>query len=85
MAEKIAGKKLVVIVTAGPEDPEKASFPYLMASTALTMDVQVTVAVQGRGVYTVTKGVYETIKAPGIKPLKELVDSVTKMGGKILV
>ncbi len=85
MAEKIAGKKLVVIVTAGPEDPEKASFPYLVASTALTMDVQVTVILQGRGVYTATKGVYETVRAPGIKPLKELVDSVVKMGGKIFV
>ncbi len=85
MAEKIAGKKLVVVVTTGPEDPEKATIPFMVASAALAMDVQVTMVLQGKGVLTATKGVYEHIISPGLKPLKELVEGFIPMGGKILV
>ncbi len=85
MAEKIAGKKLVVVVTTGPEDPEKATIPFMVASAALAMDVQVTMVLQGKGVLTATKGVYEHIISPGLKPLKELVEGFIPLGGKIFV
>ncbi len=85
MAEKIAGKKLVIVVTTGPEDPEKATIPYVVANAALAMDVQVTMVLQAKGVLTATKGVYEHIISPGLKPLKELVEGIIPLGGKIFV
>ncbi len=85
MSEKIAGKKLVVIVTAGLDDPEKATLGLVVANAALAMDVEVTVVFQGKGVMACTKGMYENIVAPGLKPLKELVDGIIPLGGRIFV
>ncbi|RUM87453.1 MAG: sulfur reduction protein DsrE [Thermodesulfatator sp.] len=85
MSETIAGKKLVVVVTHGLDDPEKATLALVVANAALTMDVQVTVVFQGKGVMCCTKGMYEHIVAPGLKPLQELVDNLPKLGAKMFV
>ncbi len=85
MAETIAGKKLVIIVTHGLDDPEKATLGLVVANAALAMDVEVTVVFQGKGVMCCTKGMYEHIQTPGLKPLKELVDGIIPLGGKIYV
>ncbi len=81
----MAQKKIVVVITHGPDNPEKATIGYTMATAALTMDAQVTVALQAAGVYTATKGVYEHIHAPGLQPLHKLVDQFMEMGGRMYV
>ena len=83
MAESIAGKKLVVVITHGLDEPEKATLGLVVANAALAMDVQVTVVFQGKGVMCCTKGMYEHIVSPGLKRLKELVDGIKPLGGKI--
>jgi predicted peroxiredoxin len=78
-------KKVVVIITHGPEDPERASFPFVMANGAMVMDAQATVILQGTGVWLAKKGCYEHVFAPGLPPLQQLVHSFIEQGGKILV
>ncbi len=85
MADTIAGKKLVVIITHGLDEPEKATIGLVLANAALAMDVEVTVVFQGKGVMSCTKGMYEHIVVPGLKPMKELVDAIKPLGGKMFV
>ncbi len=76
---------LVIIATHGPEDPERASLPFVVANAALAMDVEVVVILQGTGVTLAKKGCYEHVFAAGLPPLKELVDSFIEQGGTLLV
>lgn len=78
-------EKLVIIVTHGPEDPEKASLPFVVANAAMAMDVEVTVILQAKGVLTAKKGIYEHIVAPGLEPLKKMVDDFMRLGGKLFI
>ncbi len=78
-------EKIVIFATHGPEDPERASFPFVMGNAALAMDVQVTVVLQGVGVILAKKGCYEHVFAAGLPPLKKLVDDFVSLGGRILV
>lgn len=78
-------EKLVIICTHGPDDPERASLPYIIGNAGLVMDVEVTIALQSASVLTAMKGSYEHIVAGGFDPLKKLVDTFLELGGKILV
>jgi uncharacterized protein involved in oxidation of intracellular sulfur len=78
-------EKIVYIVTCAGENPEKASLPFVMANAALAMDVDVTVILQGTGVYLAKKGYLDNVFAAGLPPLKELVQNVIDSGGKIYV
>ncbi|AWB09811.1 hypothetical protein TDSAC_0435 [Thermodesulfobium acidiphilum] len=78
-------EKLVITLSSGPENPEKAALAYVMANAALAMDAEVLMVLQSNGVYTVTKGVYEHIKAPGHDPIKKHVENFLSNGGKFYV
>ena len=83
MSEK--QEKIVIISTHGPEDPERATLPFVMGNGALVMDAQATVVLQGTSVLLAKEGCYEHIFAAGLPPLKQLVDSFIQQGGKLLV
>ena len=78
-------EKVVIFATHGPEDPERASLPFVMGNAALAMDSQATIILQGTGVTLAKKGCYEHVFAAGLPPLKELVQSFVELGGKIWV
>jgi uncharacterized protein involved in oxidation of intracellular sulfur len=78
-------EKITIISTHGPEDPERATLPFVMGNAALAMDVQATVVLQGTSVLLSKQGCYEHVFAAGLPPLKDLVDSFVKQGGRILV
>jgi uncharacterized protein len=78
-------EKIFLIVTHAGEDPERATFPFVLANAALAMDVEAVVAVQGTGVYLAQKGYADHISVPGLTPLKKLIDNFVDNGGKILV
>ncbi|HDP76093.1 MAG TPA: sulfur reduction protein DsrE [Bacteroidales bacterium] len=79
-------EKLVILVTHGPDDQEKVTLPFVMATAAQTMDVDVTVILQAAGVLIAKKGgCIENVKAPGLMPLKELMDTFLENGGKLLL
>ena len=82
MAEK---EKIVYIVTHGAEDPERATFPFMLATAAQAMEVEAVVALQGTSVFLAKKGFVEHVSAPGLPPLKDLVARFVSEGGRILV
>ena len=82
MAEK---EKIFFIATHGEEDPELATFPFMLANAAQAMDLLAVVALQSTGVFLAQRGYTKKIAVPGFTPLKELIDGYVAKGGKILV
>lgn len=82
MAEK---EKIVYIVTHGAEDPERATFPFMLATAAQAMEVEAVVALQGTSVFLAKKGFLDHVSAAGLPPLKKLVETFISEGGKLLV
>ena len=78
-------EKIVIFATHGPEDPERASLPFVMGNAALVMDAKATVVLQGTGVTLAKKGCYEHVFAAGLPSLKALVHDFLDEGGKIWV
>ena len=76
-------KKLVFIVTHGPEEPERAIIPFAMAVAAQTSGIEVVMGFQVEGVLLLKKGCAETVTEPGFVPLKDLLDIYTSNGGKL--
>jgi predicted peroxiredoxin len=83
--EESKTEKIVIIATHGPEDPERATIPFVVANAALAMDVQAIIVLQGTGVLLAKKGCYEHVFCAGFDPLKKQVDNFLEFGGKILV
>ena len=78
-------QRLVIMCTHGAEDPERATIPFVMATTAQAMDVEVVMGFQANGVTLASKGVAERIAAPSFPPLKDLVAAYREAGGQLLV
>lgn len=83
MTEKI--EKLILMCTHGPEDPERATIPFVMATAAQASEMEVVIGLQASGVLLAKKGVAKEIAAPAFPPLQELLDIYLENGGKILV
>jgi len=77
-------EKIVFIATHAGEDPERATFPLLLANAAQAMDVEAVVVLQGNGVYLAQKGYADKVSVPGLTPLKQLVESYVANGGTFL-
>lgn len=78
-------EKLVIMATHGPEDPERATIPFVMACAALASDVSVVMGFQADGVCLVHQGEAETVQAPDFPPLAKLLDDFRELGGTLLV
>ena len=78
-------EKMVYIVTHAGEDPERATFPFMLATAAQAMDVEVVVALQGVSVFLAKKGYLEHVAAAGLPALKDLVGKYLEAGGKLLI
>jgi predicted peroxiredoxin len=78
-------EKLVIMVTHGPEDPELATIPFVMACAGLASDVEIIMGFQAEGVRLVHEGEAEKVQAPEFKPLAELLHDFRELGGKLLV
>jgi uncharacterized protein involved in oxidation of intracellular sulfur len=77
--------KLVIIATHAEESPDKATIPFVMGSTALAMDVDVSIILQVTGVYLALKGYADHVHAAGFPPLLELQETFFEAGGKLMV
>jgi predicted peroxiredoxin len=78
-------EKMVYIVTHAGEDPERATFPFMLATAAQAMEVEVVVALQGVSVFLAKKGYLEHVAAAGLPALKDLVGRYLEAGGKLLI
>lgn len=77
--------KLILMCTHGPEDPERATIPFVMATAAQASDVDVVIGFQANGVMLARKGCAEHVFAAGFPSLKELMDIYIENGGKLFV
>ncbi len=84
MADPTADK-VVIMATHGPEDKERATLPFVMATAAQVMESETVVILQGTGVLLAQKGIYDHIFAGGLPPLKDLFEGFMQSGGKLLV
>ncbi|MGE5190148.1 MAG: DsrE family protein [Gemmatimonadota bacterium] len=78
-------EKIVVIATAGGEDPDRATLPFVVANAAMAMDVGCTVILQANAVTLAVKGAFDKVQGIGFPPLKDLAASFFAQGGKILL
>ena len=63
-----ASGKVVFIATHGQEDPERAIFPFLLATAAQAMDEEAVVFALGNAVHLAQKGYADSIALPGFAP-----------------
>lgn len=78
-------EKLVIMATHGPDDPERATIPFVMACAALASDVAVVMGFQADGVRLVHIGEAEAVQAADFPPLAKLLDDFRELGGTLLV
>lgn len=78
-------EKLVIISTTGPDNVEKATLPFVVATAAQTMDAEVVIILQASAVLLAKKGIAENVNASGFMPLKKLMDTYIELGGQILL
>lgn len=77
--------KLVVMCTRGPEDAERATIAFVMATSAQASDIEVVVGLQAEGVALAAPGVADTVTAAGFPPLSVLLAAYLEGGGQFLV
>jgi len=78
-------EKIVVISTIGPENQEKATLPFVVATAAQSVDTHVVIILQAGAVLLAKKGMAENVSAPGLLPLKYLMDTFVELGGELLI
>ncbi len=78
-------EKLVIISTIGDENPEKATLPFVLATAAQSMDVEVTIILQSSAVVFAKIGEAEKTNAKGLMPLKKLLDTFIELEGKLML
>jgi uncharacterized protein involved in oxidation of intracellular sulfur len=74
---------LLIITTIGPENPEKASLPFVLATASQALDVEVTMFLQSSAVILAREGEAGKVNAPGFQPLGEMLDTFLEGGGKL--
>ena len=77
--------KLVIVCTTGPDDPEKATLPFVMATAALASDVEVVMIFQADGVTLMKEDALGSIQAENFPILAELVETFFEMDGVALM
>lgn len=63
---------LLIIATHGPEDPERATFPFLITNGALVLDVEALIVLQGVAALLAIEEQADHVFAAGLPPLGDL-------------
>ena len=77
--------KIILMCTHGPEDAERATIPFVIATAAQASDISVLIGFQVNGVMLARIGCAEHVFAAGFPPLKELMDIYIENGGELFV
>jgi predicted peroxiredoxin len=78
-------KNLVYVVTTGTDNPERLYAPFILATTAKSMDMDAIIYFIIRGVTVVKKGEAEKIKLGSFPALREVIDQAIEAGVKLFV
>jgi len=81
----MAKKKLLYVQTSGVNTPQRLYSPFVLAQTALAMDVEPTIYFLGEGVTVVKKGEAEKIKIGNFPSLKDVIDETLRQEIKLLI
>lgn len=65
--------KYLIIANCGPEDPNRATVPFLTAKALVEKGHDVSIWLFNNSVYLVPEGVAENIQAPGLPNLEDLM------------
>ena len=76
-------EKIVIISTIGQESHEKATLPFVIATSSQSVDVEVVMFLQSNAVVLAKKGEAEKVKAHGLLTLNELLEAFMDMAGKL--
>lgn len=85
METAMASKKIGLVIKHAGDDPEVATLPFMIATVAQTMDVDLFIVLQGEGVRLAVKGGSDAVRAEGLSPLEDLLGAVLASGVKIMV
>lgn len=78
-------KRIVYLQTSGTDTPERLYAPFILATTAATMDLEPIVYFFIKGITAVKKGEAEKIRIGQFPPLKEVIDQAVAAGVKLMV
>jgi len=78
-------KKLLYVQACVINTPQKLYSPFILAQTAVAMDIDPTLYFLGEGITVVVKGNAEKIKLGNFPSLKEVMDKTAEMGIKMLI
>lgn len=81
----MSGKKILYVQTSGTDTPQRLYSPFILAQTAVSMDMEPTLYFLGEGISVVVKGNAEKIKMGNFPSLKEVMDKTAEMGVRMLV
>lgn len=71
--------KYLMIANSGPEDPNRATVPFLTAKALLEDGNEVTIWLYNNSVYLMRMGVWENVQATGLPPLEDLMLYLTRV------
>ncbi len=77
--------KILYVQTSGIDSPERLYAPFILATTAVAMDVEAEIYFVIKGVTGVKKGEAEKIKLGSFPSLKEVMEQAIKAGVKLYV
>ena len=72
-------KKILIIANNGPEDPNRATVPFLTAKAIAEKNMEVSIWLYNNAVYLMQGETAENIQAPGLPPLEDLLLFLTKV------
>ena len=78
-------KKLLYVQTSGISTPQRLYSPFILAQTAVAMDIEPTLYFLGEGITVVIKGNAEKIKMGNFPTLREVMDKTAEMEIKMLI
>ena len=71
--------------TSGKDQPERLYAPFILASTAVAMDIDAIVYFLIKGITVIKKGEAEKIQLGSFPSLKEVMDQAIQAGVKLMV
>ncbi len=77
-------EKLLILVTHGLDEPEKATMPLVMAVGALASEVDVVVGLQEAGVELAVKGATGGVAVDSYPTLAKVLADYRELGGRLL-
>ena len=77
--------KLMINLTHGKEDPERATLAFVVGNVAASADQEAVVLLTIDGAWNATRGYADDICKEGFQPLHEIMQSFVSNGGQIWV